>query len=197
MPATILAAVNEMLEAIGLPAVDALDTGGTSEEAEAEAMLDRTDRSIQAQGWHCNTVRRTFTPNGSDQIPLTDILRVVQPVGFSAAENVTVRNGLLYDLENDTDEFDHDIELLVVEKLDFTHLSETMREYITAEASVRYQRFKKRGRIDDEFAQEQRITARVKALQEDGDLRRLNVLQTPEARAVKGNRNHIYAKRNI
>lgn len=196
MPTTILGAVNEMLEAIGLPAVDQLDTGGTSEEAEAENMLARINRDIQGQGWHCNTIRESFTPNGSNEIPLTDVLRVVKPVGFSAAESVAMRDGQLYDVANNTEKFDRDIELEIVYLLDFESLSEKMRSYITAEARVRFQRFKKRGQVDDQFAQDEMLRARVEARQEDSDLRRLNVLQTDEARRVKGSRNSIYTRRS-
>ncbi len=51
---TKLEAVNEVLEAVGEPPATALDTGGTSIEAEAEAMLDRVDRRTQTIGWAAN-----------------------------------------------------------------------------------------------------------------------------------------------
>lgn len=53
---TTLEAVNEILEAIGEPPVSALDTGGTSEEAEAETYLDRASERIQRMGWFANTI---------------------------------------------------------------------------------------------------------------------------------------------
>lgn len=52
---TTLEAVNEILGWIGQPAVTALDTGGNSDEGEAEAFLDRKRREVLKRGWHANT----------------------------------------------------------------------------------------------------------------------------------------------
>lgn len=43
-----------MLEWIGQPRPDSLDTGGTSDEAEAERTLDRISAEIQRMGWFVN-----------------------------------------------------------------------------------------------------------------------------------------------
>lgn len=51
---TKLEAVNEILEAVGEPPASALDTGGTSIEAEAEDTLDKIDKRIQKVGWAVN-----------------------------------------------------------------------------------------------------------------------------------------------
>lgn len=51
---TTLEAVNEILEAIGEPAAAALDTGGTSIEADAERTLDKIDKRVQRWGWAVN-----------------------------------------------------------------------------------------------------------------------------------------------
>lgn len=52
---TKLEAINEMLEWIGQPPVTALDTGGTTDEAEAENTLDRISQKVQQRGWYWNT----------------------------------------------------------------------------------------------------------------------------------------------
>jgi len=52
---TKLEAVNEMLEEVGVYPVAALDTGGSSDAADAERCLDRWNKRIQARGWHENT----------------------------------------------------------------------------------------------------------------------------------------------
>lgn len=49
-----LEAVNICIRALGDPAVTALDTGGNSDEGEAEAIIDRQSVIIQRQGWACN-----------------------------------------------------------------------------------------------------------------------------------------------
>ena len=52
---TVLEAVNEILEAVGEPAITALDSGGTSEAAEAENHLLKSSLDIQKVGWTINT----------------------------------------------------------------------------------------------------------------------------------------------
>lgn len=52
---TTLEAINEMLEWIQQPPAPALDTGGTSDEAEAENSLDRLTKSVLKESWHVNT----------------------------------------------------------------------------------------------------------------------------------------------
>lgn len=49
-----LDAVNICIRALGDPAVSALDTNGTSDEGEAETIIDRQNIIIQRQGWACN-----------------------------------------------------------------------------------------------------------------------------------------------
>lgn len=57
-----LEAVNEILEAVGETASTELDTGGTSEVAEAEAHLERARLKILRRGWACNReLRLTIT----------------------------------------------------------------------------------------------------------------------------------------
>lgn len=51
---TTLQAVNELLAAIGEPPVTALDTGGVSEQAEAETWLDAERTKLLMRGWNCN-----------------------------------------------------------------------------------------------------------------------------------------------
>jgi hypothetical protein len=48
---TILQAVNEILAGLGEPPVTVLDTGGTSEAAEAETYIDNAMREIILEGW--------------------------------------------------------------------------------------------------------------------------------------------------
>lgn len=54
---TTLEAVNKILRTIGEPKASALDTGGTSIEAEAEEYLDDANADVQRRGWMTNTTR--------------------------------------------------------------------------------------------------------------------------------------------
>lgn len=51
-----LTGVNKVLRAIGEPRSTALDTGGTSDVAEAEQLLDEVTREILSQRWHINQI---------------------------------------------------------------------------------------------------------------------------------------------
>jgi hypothetical protein len=60
-----LEAVNALLESIGHSHVAALDTGGFSDAAQAERVLDRTLIEQMGLGWHDNVVfSKPFTPEG-------------------------------------------------------------------------------------------------------------------------------------
>ena len=97
-----LSAVNEILEAISESPVTALDTGGTSPGAEAEAMLDRESTRIQRRGWHCNTDdEKVYTPDGSSQIQFGSSILSFR--GTTSSIRLAMRNGYLYDLDDETD----------------------------------------------------------------------------------------------
>lgn len=197
---TTLDAVNEILEVVGEPAVKELDPGGTSSEAQAEAILTRINQRVQEEGWAANTLpEKTFSPDTSQEIALPDVLSVrpvltgygPQPRRTDPERRIAIRDGKLYDLLENKSTFDEDVTLEVVEQVSFTELPPKLAALIVKAAAVKFQRFKKRGQIDDAFAREELHQARVAALQEDGDLRQVNLLKTPEALAVRGRR-HRY-----
>lgn len=184
-----LDAVNEILESIGQPPVTTLDTGGASEEADAERFLDRANRNVQKRGWQMNTiVQKQHTPDGSGLISLgSSVLRMsVNPNSFPL--RASIRNGALYDLDNDTNVFTKSVYLDVVSLVPFTQLTQAMANYIVKYAAQDFQRYKKRGRFDEAVAEREIRPAKVEALQEDSDLRRANTLTTEGANRVRGNR---------
>ena len=275
MPLTTLQAVNEILEGIGEPPVTALDTGNTSDEAEAETFLDRFDKRVQTTGWAQNTEydvelhfasvtltgtiaagattftkgeRVTQTTSGAVGIitaaytnPNTSY--VICPLDGSAAfdgtniitgavsakvtattsdvatntsgvieveqdvltiknpsdPNAVIRNGRLYDVDNDdnntggTATFDDSVYVDLVRLVTFTELSDPLQAYIVATAAYHFQRYKKRGELDDKVLGQNMIAAKVDANRENRILlgQRANVLMTPGARRIRGNRSRI------
>jgi len=187
---TKLEAVNEMLAAIGEPPVASLpDSDDGSEEYEAKVLLESTCEKILAEGWFCNTVEeKAYQPDANNKIDLSSedpgILSIT-PAGKSIYMKLVLRNGYVYDIENDTDEFDEDeIELDVVQNLDFEVLPPLLAYYITKAAAVKFQRNKKRGLVDDNILQQEMYQARIAARQEDTDLRRANVFDTYDAMRI-------------
>ena len=81
---TTLEAVNRILAAIGEPPVTALDTGGTTEQAEAETFLDRSRREVLSVGWYCNTDRKY-----ENDLPVTRLTVTAAATGFQWDETIT------------------------------------------------------------------------------------------------------------
>lgn len=187
-----LDAVNEILEAIGEPPVDALDTNGNSDEAQAEATLNRWTERILRRGWFQNTIiEKEYTPDGSDQIEMTDVLDF-RHTTYSAWLKMAIRNGYLYDTENQRDTWPDlsSVKLDVILDVDFDDLTPALRTYIIAVTAQAFERFKKRGIVDAQLLQQTATDARVAALQEDGDMRQTDLLGTVEARNVLGERRY-------
>lgn len=81
---TTLEAINQILAAIGEPPVTATDTGGTTEQAEAETFLDRSRREVLKQGWHCNTDYAY-----ASDLPNRRLTVTAAATGFSWDETIT------------------------------------------------------------------------------------------------------------
>ena len=187
---TTLDAVNELLEAIGEPPVTALDTGGVSDEADAERILDREVKRQLTKGWVANTeTDREFALDGSNEIVLTDILTVLGP-GESESRyyRLAIRNGKLYDRKENSFTFAESVHLDVVVDLPLTELPEKLAWYIVLEAAVAYQHYKKRGTIDDAFTKDRRQQAWLEAVREDEDLGGVNLHNTAAHRLRIGDR---------
>lgn len=136
-----LGAVNEMLESIEESPVSALDTGGTSIEAQAETTLDRNRRSILEEGRQENTdINVTLSPDVNKHIILdADVLRI-DTTRSSTFLNLSVKDGRLYNRDEQTDEFDGDVQVDIVRLLSFDNCSEKMRERITRDSKLEFQR---------------------------------------------------------
>ena len=187
---TTLDAVNELLESIGEPPVTALDTGGTSDEGDAERILDREVKRQLTKGWVANTeLDREFTRDGSNEIVLASILTVLGPSrNESRYRNLAIRNGKLYDRDENSFTFAESVKLDVVVDLPLTELPEKLAWYVVLEAAVAYQQYKKRGTIDDAFAKDRRQQAWLEATREDEDLGGVNLHNTIAHRLRIGDR---------
>lgn len=114
-----------------------------------------------------------------------------EPVDF------IVRGAFIYDTDDNTFTFDSQVKIDRTVLLDFTDLVDALADYIVKAAGLQFQRFKKRGQIDDQFMQDEMLRARVRANQEDTEQRRINVLKTREALRITGSRNTTFIKSAI
>lgn len=202
MPYTTLEGVNEILEGIGQPPVTALDTGGTSEEAEAETFLDRynervqrtgpgIDPSLTLTGWSQNTdPDRTLGVVGG-AIFATNILQF-ETINASAYLDLTIRGGAFYNVTTATATFTDSINVATVDLLAFTSLTDRLAELVIAAAAMQYQRYKKRGNTDDAYLRDRYYEARLAAERESFEQVPLSVLRSASIVDVKGRRRPRY-----
>ena len=183
---TKLEAVNEVLAVCGTLPVPALDTNGPSAAGMAERCIDEEERKVQTQGWHYNTRRDVeLTPDGSDKIAVPTGAITIDTYGESYHRDITTKGGYLYDLDENTDEFDDSIKAIVVYRFAFTCIPQPVQDFIVASAAERYARLRNRADILPDL-KVRTIKARSEARRFDGLSADINLLDTPEARAMAG-----------
>lgn len=136
----------------------------------------------------------TATRDGAAATTITESKIALDPTWvhiepWETEEKRFVRFGsFLRDVRDQTLIFTRDVTVELIQLLDFLDLTDKLQEYIVKAAAKKFQRFKKRGAFDERIARDEEIEARTLASQEDGDLRGDNILETNEARLLKGSR---------
>lgn len=191
-----LDAVNEMLAAIGEYPVAALDTGGDSLAALAEDLLDRVDETIQEQGHYENTESDIeLEPDDDDYIQVdADVLRI-DTWGPSAWKNVDVRNDRLYDLDEQTDEFDDNLFVQIIRQKAFDDLTVGLRNQIVKEAKRLFQREQVGSHENDRFLEEEHAHAIRRGAKSDQGNGDYSILRGPHADRIIGRRTASYPGR--
>ena len=135
----VLGAVNEIIASIGETPVNTLIDLETKEAVSTDAgnalrLLDRHDRSVQAQGWTFNTrTNETLTPDshtGEIQMNADAVLHIMTG-GYYIWRNRLWSGG--------QDEFIEPIQLSYVERVPFERLPVCFQEYITYRAMREFQ----------------------------------------------------------
>ena len=140
-PLTELEAVNEILASIGEAPVDTLEEPENVDVMNARRMLALVSKSVQARGWAWNTISEyVMKPDRfTHQIQFNDSLLRFIPNDFYGRK----RNGVLYNLTDNTDTFTADVIGEATLLVPFDEVPEPFRHYITIRAarmfSVRYQ----------------------------------------------------------
>lgn len=133
-----LAAVNEMLSAIGESPVNTLEGDANADVANCRRILNAVNIEVQSKGWTFNIEEDvTLTPDVfSKLIPwMPDFLTVRSPSGTTAYVN---RNGYVYDRTNKTDEFTDPVVVTMIRQRGFEEMPTQFRTYIIAKASQRF-----------------------------------------------------------
>lgn len=129
-----LNAVNDMLAAIGEPAVLQLDETNADVQ-NAIRILTRVNRQVQAKGWNFNiNESKVLSPNlKENKIPyLPTYLRVMTT---GSASYYTNMGGFLYDLSTQSTTFTDPITVEMVELKSFNEMPTCFRDYIVTKAS--------------------------------------------------------------
>ena len=105
-PTTELQAVNTMLSVIGEAPVNAI-TGTTSVDVSvAKNILDETSLSVQTEGHNFNThIKYVVSKDDDNKIPLPVNCVQADASDDYRYQNLIIRDGFLYDMDNHTDIF--------------------------------------------------------------------------------------------
>jgi hypothetical protein len=101
-----LDAVNHMLESVGIKPVAALDTGGYTEAADAERVLDRESKLVQCEGHYGNRVMAKSYTAASNVVALASTVLTIKAAGRTQHRNFVLRETggtpQVWDLDEDT-----------------------------------------------------------------------------------------------
>ena len=135
-----LAAVNDMLAAIGESPVNSLEGDPNADVANCRRILNGVNREIQAKGWTFNIEEgaELLPDTFSGLIPYqSDFLRITTQ---GSANPYVNRSGFVYDRLNRTDIFEGSIQVDLIRLRDYSEMPECFRSYIVARASRRFNR---------------------------------------------------------
>jgi hypothetical protein len=186
---TKLRAVNQMLGSVGESPVNSLDTGGSSDAARAEAILDEVNEQIQEQGWHCNTEREVSLAVDTDgYIPLAANALRVDATGSSATLDVARRGAYLYNITDDTFVWTAAVTVDIVRLLAFEDLTPALKRFVASEASLRFEK-EVQGKVQQQAVlRDEWQKYRTTALREDARNSNSTMLSNPTARRIMGSR---------
>lgn len=136
-----LAAVNDMLAAIGESPVNSLEGDMNADVANARRILNNVNREVQAKGWTFNiTESEELLPDAfSKQINyMSDFLRMTTQGGQTP---YVKRGDFVYDRTAKTDIFESSITVDLIRLKDYSDMPECFRAWIVTKASRRFNMF--------------------------------------------------------
>jgi len=145
---TRLQGVNRVLSRSGIRPVAALDTGGSSEAADAENFLKEAEHDLAISGFYDNkTMAVTHTASGTGIIILGGTVIAIKAAGSTQYRNFSMRlNGAnmeVYDLDKNTFVLgaNEQIQLDLTFEIPFESCAPGMQDAILKAASQNYQNF--------------------------------------------------------
>ena len=195
-PATKLAMVNDIMRRVGKLPVGALDTNGGSAQAHVERSLEDAIDTVLSKGWYFNRkFDVTMTADSSDEMPLslltpdhTNGIYHIDSFNNDAWRNITVRDSKLYDLDDNTATFTEDSEILVeyTYRVDVQDMPESFKNWVIAQAAFNFNRHYIGNAARDGQLQAEIANAEQTSRREEFEAADVNVLDTQEARQLRG-----------
>ena len=150
-----LAAVNDMLAAIGESPVNSLDGGPNADVANCRRILEQVNREVQAKGWTFNIEEgATLTPDVFSG--LIEYMSSYLRMTVSGGTNYVNRGGYVYDRTAKTDVFTTAITVDLIRLKPYGEMPECFRSYIVAKASRRFNiRFFGAGEIEGSLQEQE------------------------------------------
>lgn len=133
-PMTKLEAINEIIGTLGEAPVNTLVEPENVDVMNAIRMLESVTTSILARGWTFNTLRNYAMVPDSNTKRIHWNNNILQ-MSLSDKRVMRNRGGLLYDVTNNTEEFDATVEAEVIVLVPFEELPQAFRNYITIRTS--------------------------------------------------------------
>lgn len=131
-----LEAINLMLGNIGESPVSSLSGTTDAFVVQCENILDETSRAVLSKKWHFNRDKDyALTPDVSGFIAIADNIITIDTTARSAAKDVCVRAGKLYDIGEQTNIFTEPVYTDVVWEFPFGELPQWIRHYIAVRAA--------------------------------------------------------------
>lgn len=164
-----LTGVNRLLKTIGEPPLLNEGDFSLSHEAQlADMQIDETTSKVLSQGFKFNTVKSIqLSPDINKYIAVPPNVLVIN---FSDS-NITINDGLVYNRETFSFQFDSKVEASIIYNEDFDYIPPVIQEYILAEASYIFQR----DSINDPSSNTELLKYRSEALR---DMRVWHINQT-------------------
>ena len=128
-----------MLAAAGESKVSTLISDGENDTEVAQQILDEAIIEVLTDGWDFNTVKKTIGPTSQGNIIISDNYLRVDGTDSNYRDRFTVRSNKLYNLDDDTDVFDSDVIINVVQNINWDDIPSAVRYYITRYAARIYQ----------------------------------------------------------
>lgn len=132
-----LAAVNDMLAAIGESPVSSLEGDPNADVANCRRILNQVNREIQSRGWTFN-IEEALSIQPDATTGLIEYLNTYLRMTTTGGTSYVNRGGYVYDRTTLTDIFDGPISVDLIRLKAYSDMPECFRSYIVAKASRRF-----------------------------------------------------------